>query len=142
MNLKIKKFNQFNTNELFEILKLRVKTFVVEQNSTHQEIDDFDKIAIHIWFEEDGKIIAYLRLFPYENVVKIGRVFSVQKRKGFATKLMQEAIQYIQKNYTVQMIQITAQVYVQKLYEKIGFIAEGNVYLENEIPHIVMKMAI
>ena len=38
-DLKFKAFNEMNTRELYEILKLRVSVFVVEQNCVYQDLD-------------------------------------------------------------------------------------------------------
>ena len=46
MELIIKHFNELSARELFEIYKLRVSVFVVEQSCPYQEVDDADKAAI------------------------------------------------------------------------------------------------
>lgn len=50
MDLIIKAFNELTNEELFEIYKLRVSVFVVEQNCAYQEVDDADKAAYHIYW--------------------------------------------------------------------------------------------
>ena len=55
MDLIIKAFNELTNEELFEIYKLRVSVFVVEQNCAYQEVDDADKVAYHIYLrDKDG----------------------------------------------------------------------------------------
>ncbi|MBU5482128.1 hypothetical protein [Blautia sp. MSJ-19] len=46
MKLVTKTFDELTTAELYEIYKLRISVFVVEQNCPYQEIDDADKVAI------------------------------------------------------------------------------------------------
>ena len=41
--------------------------------------------------------------------------------------------------YKETKITISAQLYLQKFYESHGFIAVGESYLEDDIPHIEMK---
>lgn len=48
MKLIVKHFNELTTNELFNIFKLRVSVFIVEQKCPYQEIDDFDKDSYHV----------------------------------------------------------------------------------------------
>lgn len=56
MKLIVKHFSELSAAELFEIYKLRVSVFVVEQKCPYQEIDDADKDAFHLWLEEEDKI--------------------------------------------------------------------------------------
>lgn len=42
----IKKFSELTTTELFNIYKLRVAVFIVEQKCYYQEVDDDDLIPI------------------------------------------------------------------------------------------------
>lgn len=67
---KIKTWEQLKTKELYSILKLRSKVFVVEQNCVYQDIDDKDKLAIHVFGFVEGKIIAYSRLLIKKNTLK------------------------------------------------------------------------
>ena len=48
MELFVKQFEELTAGELFEILKLRVSVFVVEQKCAYQEIDDADRAAYHV----------------------------------------------------------------------------------------------
>lgn len=81
MNLKIKRFKELTTDELYAILKLRVSVFVVEQKCPYMELDGLDRGAIHVWLEEEDGIQAYLRILDRgvenENVA-IGRVIAVK----------------------------------------------------------------
>ena len=56
MELVVKRFSELSAEELFEIYKLRVSVFVVEQNCPYQEVDDADRVAHHLWFrDQDAK---------------------------------------------------------------------------------------
>ena len=46
MELFVKHFSELSAQELFEIYKLRVSVFVVEQKCYYQEVDDADKTAV------------------------------------------------------------------------------------------------
>lgn len=43
-------------DELYEILKLRVNVFVVEQNCPYPELDGRDQAAIHVYLRDDEGI--------------------------------------------------------------------------------------
>ena len=100
MEIIIKKFNELSLEELYEILKIRVSVFVVEQNCPYQEIDDKDKQAYHIYIRENNQIKAYLRVldkgvsFPE---VSIGRVLTTERNKGYSNILIKEGIKVLKK---------------------------------------------
>lgn len=64
MEKKLKKYNELTADELYDIMKLRVDVFVVEQNCPYHELDGLDKIAYHLWLEDSDGIAAYLRILP------------------------------------------------------------------------------
>ena len=49
MELVVKKFDELTVHELYDILKLRVDVFVVEQECPYPEIDDKDQNAYHVY---------------------------------------------------------------------------------------------
>ena len=55
MEFVVKQFNELYAQELFEIYKLRVSVFVVEQSCPYQEVDDAVTAAYHpVLRDEDG----------------------------------------------------------------------------------------
>lgn len=141
---KIKRFEALSLNELYDLLQLRSEVFIVEQNCVYQDIDGKDSKALHLIGEEDGKIIAYARLFKpndYFNEASIGRVVVKQicRENKIGHILMKEAIQAISSEFNETKITISAQLYLKKFYESHGFIQTSETYLEDEIPHIQMK---
>lgn len=144
MKRYVKKFNELSNDELFEIFKLRISVFVVEQNCAYQDIDDYDKKALHLFFKEEDKIIAYLRILPENTVfneVSIGRVISVKRRQGIASELLDYAVKTAFEYYKTDIIMVEAQVYAKKLYENRGFKQISEEFLEDDIPHINMVLS-
>lgn len=142
MELAVRQFKDLTIEELYEIFKVRISVFVVEQNCPYQEIDEIDKRALHMYYCEDQKIKAYLRIFADDkdpSVMRIGRVLSAERRKGYASSLMKDAIAYIQNNTSAQYVVLEAQVYARSLYDKLGFTAVSDEFLEDGIPHIKMQ---
>ncbi|MDO4813594.1 MAG: GNAT family N-acetyltransferase [Gemella sp.] len=140
MKLKIKHYNELSTDELFAIFYARSEVFVVEQKITEEvDMDNNDKDCYHIWFEEDGKVLSYLRVIAREeDYAYIGRVASVVKRQGLASKLLQEAKEFIRVKLKKDYIKLSAQSYVISLYEKAGFEVVSEEYLDVNIPHVDM----
>ncbi len=143
MKFVVKHFSELTTRELFEIYKVRVAVFVVEQKCAYQEVDDMDREAYHLWFEDDDGIEAYLRLMPAgvaRAEVSLGRVIAVKRRCGLGTKIVAEGIRFAKEKLGASEIVIEAQTYVKKMYESLGFRAESEEFLEDGIPHIRMRL--
>ncbi|TVZ16130.1 GNAT family N-acetyltransferase [Maribacter sp. MAR_2009_72] len=145
LHIHIKKFNELNTTELYEFLKLRSEIFVVEQNCVYQDLDDKDKKALHVIGIRDNIIVAYTRIFgpgDYFKEASIGRV-AVDKRYrrfGYGKEIMESSIKGVQEHFNIDTIQLSAQTYLIKFYSSLGFKKVGEEYLEDDIPHIKMIM--
>ena len=59
MELFVKHFSELTAQELYEIYRLRVSVFVVEQKCCYQEVDDAEKDAYHVWLRDEDGIEAY-----------------------------------------------------------------------------------
>lgn len=137
----VKKFDELSLYELYEILRLRVDVFVVEQNCPYREMDDYDFPAYHVLGMDEGKLIAYLRVLPENTKFKeasLGRVISAVRRKGMGTKLVKKGIEVAQQFFYVDTIRIEAQSYASEFYEKCGFYKVSDEFIEDGIPHIQM----
>lgn len=145
MELKIKKFNQLKSAELYKIIKKRIDIFIVEQNCPYQECDNKDLDSYHLFYLDQNEITAYLRIIPPAiscSEVSIGRVLVTKeyRRQGLARKIMEEAILFIKNNFKEsKAIKISAQEYVLKLYQDLGFEVISDRYLEDSIPHYKMS---
>jgi ElaA protein len=142
---KTKTFDELSTQELYQILRLRSEVFVVEQNCVYQDIDNKDQKALHLFGILEGEIIAYSRLFKpgdYFEFSSIGRVVVAEKKrdKNFGHALIDQSILEIKNRFKVENITISAQLYLKKFYESHGFKATSEMYLEDDIPHIEMKI--
>ena len=142
MELVVKHFRELTAAELFEIYKLRVSVFVVEQNCPYQEVDEADLAAYHLYLKDDDGIPAYLRVLPKgatHDEVSIGRVISVKRRCGIGTQIVQAGIAVAREKFRAECIDIGAQTYARTLYENVGFVQSGEEFLEDGIPHIPMR---
>lgn len=141
MKIFIKDFQQLSLDELYNIIKLRVAVFIVEQKCPYEDLDGKDQESIHIWFEENGIIQAYLRVMDrgIENEhVSIGRVISIKRHCGLGSRILQEGIKVAQERFNAQHIYLEAQTYARSLYEKQGFRQVSEEFLLDGIPHIKM----
>ena len=145
MNLVTKYFHELTTTELYELLKSRAEIFVVEQNCIYQDLDDKDYHSLHIFYEENGKVIAYLRAFVKDastNTVQMGRVLTLTHKTGLGRLLLKEGIAQIKEKLNPSTIYIEAQCYATGFYEKEGFVISSDEFLEDGIPHVEMLLKI
>ncbi len=144
MKLVAKYFHELTTKELYELLKARAEIFVVEQNCVYQDLDDIDYRSLHVFYEEDEKIVAYLRAFAKQdeaNVVQMGRVLSIEHGKGLGGQILKEGIQLVKEKMNPDSIYIEAQCYATGFYEREGFVTCSEEFLEDGIPHVQMRVS-
>lgn len=140
----IKPFEALSVHELYDLLRLRSEIFVVEQNCVYLDLDGKDKVALHLFGEFEGKIVAHARLFKAGisfDKASIGRVVvdANYRDKKWGHELMREAIAGVFLHFGESQITIGAQLYLKKFYESHGFVQISEMYLEDDIPHIEMK---
>jgi ElaA protein len=144
LNWVYKSFDELSVAELYAILQLRNEVFSVEQHCVYQDADDKDQPAYHLCGWDGNRLAAYCRILPkgisYDHP-SIGRVVtSPRYRKGgFGRALMQRAVSKTIGQFNDQVIVISAQLYLQKFYESIGFAQVSDTYMEDGIPHIRMQ---
>jgi len=143
MKLIIKEFNELTTKELYEILKSRAAIFILEQNINYQDLDDIDYKSLHCFYQEDNKVIAYLRAFykdDNKDIVKIGRVLTLKHHQGLGRKLLTDALPQIIKIMQPKKLTMDAQKYAIGFYEKFGFKVVSDEFIEEEILHVIMEL--
>ena len=138
----IKSFEELNKAELYQIIQLRIAVFIVEQDCPYPDLDDMDQDAQHLWIEDAGEIVCYLRVNPAGSRFEepsLGRIVTKKshRNRGLAEKLIKKAIDLVCEKES-RAIRISAQCYLEKYYEKFGFIKASEEYLEDNIPHIEM----
>jgi len=142
MTFCCKTFAELDTSSLYEILDLRNRIFVMEQNCPYIDTDFKDQDSFHILGRDDsGLLMCYCRILPvglsYDNHVSIGRVVTSEKGRGqgLGKKLMIYAVQKTQELFPNINIQIAAQSYLIDFYQCFGFEPIGVDYLLDNIPH-------
>lgn len=142
----IKPFAELSLLELYDVMVLRQAIFIVEQNCPYLDADGKDLNGTHLLGYEAEKLVAYARLLPqgvsYPDAVSIGRVVNAAevRGRGVGRDLMQQAIAAARQLFGNQVILISAQCYLTRFYESFGFVAVGTPYLEDDIPHIKMRL--
>ncbi len=132
-----------DTATLYELLKLRVEVFVVEQSCPYPELDgqDLQSQVRHLWLEGvSGEVISALRLIE-ENpegrtLFRIGRVCtkSSERGRGHSTRLIQAALAEVGEH----PCRLNAQSYLVDMYARHGFVTDGEEFHEDGIAHTPM----
>ena len=176
--IEIKRFRALSLEELYAILELRTRVFVVGQKITAEpEVDGHDPECAHalLWVpgtentvpgtkytvpgtentmpgtvssQQTGdapqgpanakmRLAGTARIFVDRAPIAVGRVaiHPDYQREGLGTLLMRE----IQASFDGQKATLHAQAHLRDWYERLGWRAEGEVFLEAEIPHISMR---
>ena len=138
-------FRELSLEELYAILRLRSEVFVVEQNCVFLDMDEKDYDCHHIMGRKKGRLGACARILPpglaYPEP-SIGRVVTspLYRRTGGGRMLMDFAIEKTRALHGDKDIRIGAQLYLKGFYGSLGFKEEGEVYMEDGIPHIEMVL--
>ncbi len=104
-------------------------------------MDDIDYESLHVFYEEDGKVLACLRIFSIgEDTIKIGRVLSAKHGIGLGGKVLKAGLEKAISTYNPKKIVISAQCYATGYYEREGFTIRSEEYLEDGIPHVRMEL--
>ncbi|WP_027127990.1 GNAT family N-acetyltransferase [Fusobacterium perfoetens] len=143
----LKTFEELSGKEVYEICKLRNEIFIVEQNCPYLDLDGNDEKCLHLYFFDDveNEIICYCRIIPKGityTTASIGRIVANQKyrKMGYTREMLTKAIEIIEKKFREKEITIGAQNYLRKFYSSLGFIPISEVYDEDGIPHVTMKL--
>lgn len=121
---------------------IRKEVFIKEQNvPKHIEMDGSDKRAKNMILELDNKPIGTARLIEQEGKMYIGRVaiLNPYRKKGYASKMIKFLLDEAKK-MGYNKVFIHSQCSAKGFYEKLGFIAFGDEFLDANILHINMKI--
>lgn len=144
LDWQVKYYPELTTNEFHDIIALRLKAFVVEQNCSYLDLDGKDKKCYHLICRDGfGKVVATARILPpgisYPEV-SIGRVVLDQaiRGNGIGHQLMDQSMKFINEEFGSVPVRISAQKHLENYYNKHNFISTGKEYLEDDIPHVEM----
>ena len=136
-----KKLTELNPIEFYQILKLRIDTFVVEQERIYHELDEKDLEAVHVFHtNEGGEIDAYARVFEEGENLVFGRVVTAKssRGKGLGGQLIREILSFCAERWPGKEIKIEAQEQVVGLYKKYGFEEVGLPFIFESTPHVTI----
>lgn len=136
----IKSFLELTPLMLYDIMHLRLKVFVEEQNIVYVDTDYDDIQADHVMYVVNNEIVSYARVLKknqrYKDHMSIGRVAThiAHRNKGYATEILKTILSKHNENFM-----ISAQAYLIQYYEKFGFQVISEPYIEEGILHVKMR---
>ena len=136
-----KEFKKLELKEFYEIVQLRLETFVVEQTRIYNDLDAIDLRAIHLFHQdEEGRVDAYARIFETGVTIHFGRVAVAKgsRGQGLAKAMVEQILNLCEQRFPGRTIEIEAQEQVVGLYEKLGFQTVSEPFILVSTPHVKM----
>lgn len=141
------RFADLGVDGVYDMLALRARIFVVEQTCVYLDVDGLDRQAWHLLGRDDGGALrAYLRVvdpglkFPEPSIGRV-TVDSSQRGTGLGHVLIAEGLRRCEQTWPGRGNHIGAQAHLKDFYGRHGYVVVGEVYLEDDIPHVDMRRA-
>ncbi len=135
----------FSSDEYKEILKLRYeilrRPLGLEVSAKDVATDDKE---FHIAAFDDGKIIGCVVLRPINSdIIKLRQmaVSDACQGKGVGAKIVKYA-EELAASRGFKTMETHARTVAQGFYEKLGYVAEGEAFIEATVPNIKMHKAL
>ena len=118
---------------------IRTQVFIQEQHiAENDEWDAEDAVSLHFIAYDQGQAIATARLLKNNS---IGRVAVLKEYRGQGVgRVLMQAILQLAKQQGRLFVKLSSQVHAMPFYASLGFIAEGEEYLDCGIPHRDMRL--
>ncbi|PEB52867.1 GNAT family N-acetyltransferase [Bacillus pseudomycoides] len=126
--------------QLRDAFSVRKQVFVEEQHvSAEEEYDQFEEIAKHIVIYDDNIPVGAGRLRTVDGIGKVERicVLASHRKKGIGKIIMDTLEAYAQEK-SMPKLKLHAQTQAESFYKKLGYQTVSDVFIEADIPHVVM----
>ena len=136
-----KEFKELELKEFYEIVQLRLETFVVEQTRIYNDLNNVDYRSIHLFHQnEEGRVDAYARIFETGAMIHFGRVAVAKdsRGQGLGKDMVEQILDLCEQRFPGRTIEIEAQEQVIGLYEKLGFQMVSEPFILASTPHVKM----
>lgn len=129
-----------NESQLNDAFFVRKQVFVDEQHvPAEEEYDAYESSAQHVVLYDEDVPIGAGRFRITDGIGKMERicVLSSHRQKG-AGKLIMEALEAVAKEQSLPKLKLHAQTHAESFYHKLGYETVSDVFMEADIPHVVM----
>lgn len=141
---------ELDAGTLHEVLAVRARVFVVEQQCFYQDVDGLDLVE-GTWHllgrevkEAEGGLAAYARVLAptaEQPAPRIGRVLVIPELRGhgLGRAVVRRALVVCAEQWPDRPVELAAQAHLTRFYADFGFTPEGPVFDEDGIPHQWMR---
>ncbi len=150
LTFECRHFASLSGADVYVMLALRSRVFVVEQACVYLDPDGLDLDAQHLFGWRVGvgvgaarRLVCGARILAPGVVYaepSIGRVVTAPEARGTGAgrRLMLEALDVCKAVYPGLGVRIGAQRYLEGFYASLGFVVVSEPYDEDGIPHVTM----
>jgi len=139
-SFEVKQFEELSLNELYELLKLRIDVFVVEQACAYPELDNQDQQAWHVMRNVGGELIGYARILFEKGGLHIGRIVvsPTHRNQGLGREILNYCLAYCEREHANEAVHLSAQAQLEEYYKSFGFKTVSEPYDWDGIIHVDM----
>lgn len=138
LNIKIVQ----DAKDMASCFALRDEVFIKEQDvPPAEEVDGEDDQCIHVLATVGDTPIGTARFQPKNGAIKIQRVCirKVDRGKNYGAGLIRFIADHVKHNRSETRLILGSQTHACAFYEKLGFTAFGDEYMDAGIPHYDME---
>lgn len=138
INIRLAKSDE----DIKKVFEIRRVVFIVGQNVPEdRELDEHDKTATHVIAEVDGEALGCARIRFLDGYSKLERIAVLDKcrGKGYGEDIVKYLIE-LTKEKGLSKAKLHSQKYIEKFYEKLGFVSYGDIFMDAGIEHIAMEL--
>ncbi|AOG60872.1 hypothetical protein SHELI_v1c09230 [Spiroplasma helicoides] len=131
-------------NEVFKkAIQLREKVFIVERGSLRKvDIDDYDEKGYHFIATYNNELVCCARAIIKKDKLYWGRI-AVEKEyrsKKLSLVVLEKLKQFSKDVLKQNTVYVNAVYSVKDFYTKFGFVEFGDIFVEDGVDHIAMKL--
>ncbi|WP_170008702.1 GNAT family N-acetyltransferase [Bacillus fonticola] len=129
-----------NSTELAQVFEIRTAVFIEEQGTpAEDEFDEYEQTAEHILVYDDNEPVASGRLRVVDGVGKLERICVVasHRKHGFG-KVVVETLENMTKEKGLSKAKLHGQTQAEDFYKRLGYVTASDVFMEDNIPHVLM----
>ncbi len=126
--------------QLRDAFSVRKQVFVEEQHvSAEEEYDQFEEVATHVVIYDEDVPIGAGRLRIVDEIGKMERicVLASHRKKGVG-KIIMNSLEAYAKEKSLPKLKLHAQTHAEVFYKMLGYETVSDVFMEADIPHVVM----
>lgn len=126
--------------QLRDAFSVRKQVFVEEQHvSAEEEYDEFEETSKHIVIYDEDIPVGAGRFRIVDDIGKMERicVLASHRKKGVG-KIIMDSLEAYAKEESLPKLKLHAQTQAEPFYKKLGYETVSDVFIEADIPHVVM----